>query len=49
MRRGAARQIGPENTILPFSDLIQAIGRHDDHRQQRSSPLFVAGTFDPSL
>src|SRR5262245_59363005 len=37
------------NTILPLSHLIQATGHRKTLRQQRSSPLFVAGVFGPLL
>ena len=37
------------NTILPLSDLIEAIRHLKTLRQQRSSPLFVARALDPPL
>ena len=37
------------NTILPLSHLNEAIGHRKTLGQQRSSPLFVAGAFDPLL
>src|SRR5262245_38130708 len=37
------------NTILPLSDLIEAIRHRKTLGQQRSSPLFVARALDPPL